>query len=317
MYPACLTHARMTMAFVAQTSGCQAEVSPEVTQVGAADVTEFHVLEVRAPERSPAAAVQDQTRTRANECCHQQLVALESSNLDWRTGVAGQDARRLQAHPAYQVLLTGSSRNNYYNVLAGHQRSSACGQRVRQAFSYTMNRQRMVDWALAAYGRPASTAWPRHRRQCRCTANLLGRSVSSRAETSDGGAWISTMGSMNLSPATFFTGNLFVRIPNPSNFTSDQYTSLIAQVVVATDDQQLKGIVHDLALVDDVTVWTSEIAGGGGFGDPRQRPRDRVQQDVRNGLVSPERAASEYGLSSLDRASGSEEWGCQPQAPLP
>jgi N-methylhydantoinase B/oxoprolinase/acetone carboxylase alpha subunit len=48
-------------------------------------------------------------------------------------------------------------------------------------------------------------------------------------------------------------------------------------------------------LVDDATVCTADIAGGGGFGDPRSRPRDLVMEDVRNGLVSPESATSAYG----------------------
>jgi N-methylhydantoinase B/oxoprolinase/acetone carboxylase alpha subunit len=63
------------------------------------------------------------------------------------------------------------------------------------------------------------------------------------------------------------------------------------------DRQEFLSRTEGFPLVDDVTTCTSEIAGGGGFGDPRQRPPDRVQQDVRNGLVSPERAAAEYGLS--------------------
>ena len=54
---------------------------------------------------------------------------------------------------------------------------------------------------------------------------------------------------MNLNPATFFTSNVYVRVPNPSNFTSTQYTDLIAQALTATDDQQLKRLVHDLTQV--------------------------------------------------------------------
>jgi peptide/nickel transport system substrate-binding protein len=64
-----------------------------------------------------------------------------------------------------------------------------------------------------------------------------------------GGALITGMGLMNLSPATFFTSNLYVRVPNPSNFTSDRYTSLIEQAVDASDDAQLKRVVHDLTQV--------------------------------------------------------------------
>jgi N-methylhydantoinase B len=38
-----------------------------------------------------------------------------------------------------------------------------------------------------------------------------------------------------------------------------------------------------------------EMPGGGGYGDPRERAPERVAEDVRNGLVSREAAAREYG----------------------
>jgi N-methylhydantoinase B len=38
-------------------------------------------------------------------------------------------------------------------------------------------------------------------------------------------------------------------------------------------------------------------ATGGGFGDPRRRPRERVEQDIRNGFVTPEQAARDYGFA--------------------
>jgi N-methylhydantoinase B len=37
-------------------------------------------------------------------------------------------------------------------------------------------------------------------------------------------------------------------------------------------------------------------AGGGGYGNPRARPVDAVLRDVRDGLVSPEAAAADYGV---------------------
>ena len=40
-----------------------------------------------------------------------------------------------------------------------------------------------------------------------------------------------------------------------------------------------------------------EMAGGGGFGDPRQRDPQRVAEDVRNGFVSRERAEAEYAVA--------------------
>jgi 5-oxoprolinase (ATP-hydrolysing)/N-methylhydantoinase A len=38
------------------------------------------------------------------------------------------------------------------------------------------------------------------------------------------------------------------------------------------------------------------VAGGAGYGDPRQRVREAVQRDVRLGLVTPEAAQRDYGL---------------------
>ena len=37
-----------------------------------------------------------------------------------------------------------------------------------------------------------------------------------------------------------------------------------------------------------------ETAGGGGFGDPRLRPRDSVVRDLREGRISPEGASGDY-----------------------
>ena len=48
--------------------------------------------------------------------------------------------------------------------------------------------------------------------------------------------------------------------------------------------------VGDTFAIDD--------AGGGGFGDPKARPRDKVVDDVRNGFVSPESAVRDYGLDT-------------------
>jgi peptide/nickel transport system substrate-binding protein len=88
------------------------------------------------------------------------LIGLETSTLDWMTGVGGPDARRLQVDPAYQVLLPGSGGNGYYFVGLDTRIHSLADKRVRQAFNHAMNRQRMVDVALAGYGRAASTVWP-------------------------------------------------------------------------------------------------------------------------------------------------------------
>ena len=45
-----------------------------------------------------------------------------------------------------------------------------------------------------------------------------------------------------------------------------------------------------------------DSAGGGGFGDPRERPRELVEEDVRQGVVSPEAAREFYGYETEEGA---------------
>jgi len=52
-------------------------------------------------------------------------------------------------------------------------------------------------------------------------------------------------------------------------------------------------------LVEDVpagTTYYQEAGGGGGYGDPKKRPIDLVRREVRNGIISPERAREDYGV---------------------
>ena len=53
-------------------------------------------------------------------------------------------------------------------------------------------------------------------------------------------------------------------------------------------------------LVTDVpegTVYAQEAGGGGGYGDPRQRPAALVAEEVRNGIISREQAREAYGVA--------------------
>ncbi len=52
-------------------------------------------------------------------------------------------------------------------------------------------------------------------------------------------------------------------------------------------------------LVEDVpkgTVYYQQAGGGGGHGDPFLRPAEKVAEEVRNGIVSPEAAKRDYGV---------------------
>jgi N-methylhydantoinase B len=54
-----------------------------------------------------------------------------------------------------------------------------------------------------------------------------------------------------------------------------------------------KELVHG---VPQGTIWYQQAGGGGGYGDPHLRPPEKVLADVRNGVVSFEKAREDYGV---------------------
>jgi N-methylhydantoinase B/oxoprolinase/acetone carboxylase alpha subunit len=48
-------------------------------------------------------------------------------------------------------------------------------------------------------------------------------------------------------------------------------------------------------------------AGGGGFGNPTERPRDLVAEDVRQGFISAESAREFYGYDPEAEAANEEQ----------
>ena len=67
-------------------------------------------------------------------------------------------------------------------------------------------------------------------------------------------------------------------------------------------------VVHDCGTGELVTLTTTErmvevcLAGGSGFGDPRERARGAMDDDVADGYVSPEAAATVYGVPTSTSA---------------
>jgi N-methylhydantoinase B len=55
------------------------------------------------------------------------------------------------------------------------------------------------------------------------------------------------------------------------------------------------------------TVCEALNGGGGGYGDPRRRDPHRVWEEVRDGLLSPEKARASYGVAVLPDGSGVDE----------
>ncbi len=61
-----------------------------------------------------------------------------------------------------------------------------------------------------------------------------------------------------------------------------------------------EGAVQRFAFVSGLSTQAGDVirvitGNGGGYGDPRRRDRARVAEDVKNGLITPERAADVYG----------------------
>jgi peptide/nickel transport system substrate-binding protein len=60
------------------------------------------------------------------------------------------------------------------------------------------------------------------------------------------GAWLTSMGFMNQSPATFFMSAIPMRVPNPSHFDSPRYRNLLNQTSTAIDDNMLRSVLKEL-----------------------------------------------------------------------
>jgi N-methylhydantoinase B len=68
-----------------------------------------------------------------------------------------------------------------------------------------------------------------------------------------------------------------------------------AEVIRADGSVEQHAVVTALE-VNEGDVIRIHTGSGGGYGDPRRRPRGLVLDDLRNGYVTPERAAAVYGL---------------------
>jgi N-methylhydantoinase B len=68
--------------------------------------------------------------------------------------------------------------------------------------------------------------------------------------------------------------------------------------VIRADGQVEEYSVVTALNVDEGDVIRIHTAVGGGFGDPRSRPRELLRDDVRNGYVSEETARTVYGLDA-------------------
>ena len=70
--------------------------------------------------------------------------------------------------------------------------------------------------------------------------------------------------------------------------------AIISRADGSPDEKVLKGTQIPLQAGDVVTFFT---AGGGGYGDPKERTREAIASDLAEGLVSPDVARRDYGFA--------------------
>ena len=84
----------------------------------------------------------------------------------------------------------------------------------------------------------------------------------------------------------------FERVENPARGRSGGSDGAAGTVALTTGKTLNPKGTHVIAQGERLIV---EMPGGGGFGDPRKRPAEEIAEDLRNGYVTPEGAASAYG----------------------
>lgn len=118
-----------------------------------------------------------------------------------------------------------------------------------------------------------------------------GLGVVTELEFLDDGAEASIFGDGDLPETAAF--GLFGGGPGSINEVSFTYPD------GSTHAPHLKDLVSN---IPRGTVYRQVAGGGGGFGDPSQRPRERVREDLGNGVISEQAAGELYGLGEEDNA---------------
>jgi peptide/nickel transport system substrate-binding protein len=173
------------------------------------------------------------------------VATLEAGAVDWLSGVPGQDAKRLQSDPNYQLLLTASGGNFYYLGM-NLQAPALADKRVRQAFAYAMNRQRLVDIALFGFGRPTSLPWPRQSEAYDASLDQTYTYDPARAR--------------QLLGAASWDANTVVPISVPSGIATTDQMAQIVQADLANVGVQ--AVVQTMSLPDFIATFQKRQFGG-------------------------------------------------------
>jgi len=69
--------------------------------------------------------------------------------------------------------------------------------------------------------------------------------------------------------------------------------------LVLSEDNIVKPQTKDKIVdIPPGTILRQWAGGGGGYGDPRQRPEEQIRKEIRDGLLSPEKALVDYGVTT-------------------
>jgi N-methylhydantoinase B len=90
---------------------------------------------------------------------------------------------------------------------------------------------------------------------------------------------------------------MFDRIDNPAAGRNGGLAGAPGAVLL-DDGTRLKGKGHQKIPAGKRLVL--HLPGGGGYGDPKQRPHDEVQADLRGGYITEDQAREVYALSNAD-----------------
>jgi N-methylhydantoinase B len=130
-------------------------------------------------------------------------------------------------------------------------------------------------------------------------APLLYHRKEFRPDSGGPGLWRGGLGqTIELGSSTddeFYIQAMFDRVENPARGREGGMPGATGQIsTLEMRPIRAKG----RQVVAEGDVLRLELPGGGGFGDPRQRPRDLVARDLADGLLSKEAARDVYGMTA-------------------
>src|SRR5206468_2670265 len=86
--------------------------------------------------------------------------------------------------------------------------------------------------------------------------------------------------------------------PDEGGKSAATNAAIIRRAADGSEEVVYKATEIEIGAGDSVTFLT---AGGGGYGDPRERAREDVVRDLTAGIVSPQASTNDYGPSGTER----------------